>query len=107
MVEIKRETTIGIIFPWIAVAIGGINGWIEAGTIEGIAVGVLLGILVSLCIYLGLIPVLGVFLCHLAIHFLFDAVGLNLIFLYWFGIIVAAIYTLIVVILIIAQILDD
>lgn len=79
--------------PWIAIIIGAICGWLATNTVEGLAIGVLCGIIISLATYLGLIPILGVVLYDIVVRALFTWAGMDIPILYWFGLIFAAIFT--------------
>lgn len=106
MTDEKTKISLGL--PWLAIAIGGLSGWIVGGTIEGLLVGCLLGIVVSVSTYLGFIPFVGPFVYHLVVNTLFGAVGMNLSILYWYGMIFAIIFTCItsfIVIIIIGAII--
>lgn len=95
--ETKNVIIIGLSLPWISVVIGGTNGLIVTGDINGFLIGIFLGILVSLCIYLGFILVLGVVIYHFAVSFFFHVVDLDLVGLYVYGMIVTVFYTAVMI----------
>jgi hypothetical protein len=87
--------------PIIMIAIGGLNGWIVTGTLEGTIIGCLLGIVISVVAVFGVIPFLGIYIYHILANYIFDVVDMNLGILYWFGFAEACIVTVIIIIILI------
>jgi len=89
----SKVIKVGLGIPWLAVAIGGISGWIALESTEGIIIGCLCGIVISAATYLGLIPIAGVFIYSWVAHGLFDWIETNMHFLFWYGMIWVVVYT--------------
>lgn len=79
--------------PWIAVVIGGLSGWVSIGSLEGILVGAMMGVVVSITSYFGLIPVAGPFIYTFIVRAMFDWAGLELPILFFYGFVWSIIYT--------------
>ena len=93
MSEDSEIVKVGLGIPWIAVAIGGLSGWISMQSSEGLIIGCLCGIVVATATYVGLIPIAGVFIYSWIINALFSWIGIDMPILYWYGMIWAIIYT--------------
>ena len=93
MSENSKTVKVGLGIPWLAVAIGGLSGWIATQTGEGLIVGCLCGIVIATATYVGLVPILGVFIYSWIAGALFTWVGMDFSILFWYGMIWAIIYT--------------
>ena len=97
----EKNVKVGVSLPWLSIAIGALSGWVATNTANGLAVGAFCGIIISIVIYAGLLPGVGLILYDLMAKALFTWLDVNLPILYWYGFIFAAIYTVVVVIVVI------
>lgn len=79
--------------PWIAVVIGGLSGWVAMGSMEGMLIGAMMGVVVSVTSYFGLIPVAGPFIYTFIVRTMFDWAGMELPILFFYGLVWSIIYT--------------
>lgn len=93
------RVTISLFLPWIAVAIGGISGWLAEPSMEGIVIGCLMGIIVSAITYFGMVPVVGMFIYHIFVSLAFGWMGMSFPVLYWYGMVISIIFTCITTVL--------
>ena len=92
--------------PWIAIIIGCLCGYLSLGNIEGIFIGGIIGVIISLVTYVGIIPILGVYLYILISSAIFELVPeIDFTFLYVYGLIISILYTVIGIILLFAFII--
>ena len=94
------EIKVGLGLPWFSIAIGIISGWIATGTTEGLIIGGAMGIVVAVASYLGWIPFVGWWVYSVIINILFDSIGFNMPILFWWGMIFAIIYCIIISVLV-------
>lgn len=95
MSEKEKRKSLYFGLPFIAIAIGMINGYISTGTTEGILIGIALGILLTIVAVLGIIPVGGVILYHFIALAVISVVNIDFTLLYWYCLIEAILYTII------------
>lgn len=91
----SKTIKVGLGIPWLAVAIGGLSGWVATQTTEGLIIGCLCGIVIATATYIGLIPIVGVFIYSWIANALFNWIGMEFHVLYWYGMVWAIIYTVI------------
>ena len=91
--EDDSNLTIKFGLPWIAVVIGGLSGWVSMGSMEGMLVGVMMGVVVSVTSYFGLIPIAGPFIYTFIVRAMFIWADVELPFLFLYGLIWSVIYT--------------
>lgn len=88
-----KKITIKFGLPWLSVVIGGLSGWVVMGSMEGMLVGVMMGVVVSITSYFGLIPIAGPFIYTFLVRAMFTWAEVELPLLFLYGLIWAIIYT--------------
>lgn len=79
--------------PWVAVVIGGLSGWVAMESMEGMLIGVMMGVVVSITSYFGLIPIAGPFIYTFIVRAMFDWAGVELPILFFYGLVFSILYT--------------
>ena len=94
-----------IILYLIGACIGALEMYCNTGDVMQLVIGALIGIVVTFCSILGLIPVFGVYLYQIITNGLFRYFNVPLVILYCYGLILSVLYTIIAVVAIIVIIL--
>ena len=94
------------IVPLLGTILGALNGWIAGRSLESIIVGAIVGSLTFFTSLLGFIPVAGVVIYHFVERKIFNVVKMDLCLVYWYGFILAVLWTAATVLIILKMLFD-